>query len=281
MTTAMLWSGFRWWFFWNVALMWLVGGVFTHWPTHTHTHRQPGYKTWGSWEESWTLCTCPQMLPRIRACSGNSEFVYHLLRSWRKSIPLQPALLPSLRDCIFRQIERHQKVIFVDCLDCLNPAILFQHEAAVSWYILNHFCAGPVYQLRCGHVYHTECLKKWFEQRASCPLCLKEFGKVDPCQKWDRCLCRCMTTHHSGCTVRTLLLQDSSMCIIASMQSATQTRLTSGYTTYEDWNNMEEPTVSLDVLLFRLAGALTDIEHILPVLYWKGLRMANMAVRCW
>jgi hypothetical protein len=46
-------------------------------------------------------------------------------------------------------------------------------------------------------------------------------------------------------------------------------------------NNMEEPTVSLDVLLFRLAGALIDIENILPVLYWKGLRMANMAVRCW
>ncbi|CAK9090420.1 Probable E3 ubiquitin-protein ligase DTX3 (Protein deltex-3) (Deltex3) (RING finger protein 154) (RING-type E3 ubiquitin transferase DTX3), partial [Durusdinium trenchii] len=37
---------------------------------------------------------------------------------------------------------------------------------------------GPVFRLQCGHVYHTECLKKWFEQRASCPLCLKGFGKV-------------------------------------------------------------------------------------------------------
>lgn len=44
--------------------------------------------------------------------------------------------------------------------------------------------SGPVYQLRCGHVYHTECLKKWFEQRASCPLCLKEFGKVVGTQPW-------------------------------------------------------------------------------------------------
>lgn len=37
---------------------------------------------------------------------------------------------------------------------------------------------GPVFQLQCGHVYHTDCLKKWFEQRASCPVCLKKFGKV-------------------------------------------------------------------------------------------------------
>lgn len=43
-----------------------------HTLANPHTHRQPGYKTWGSWEESWTSWTCPQMLPRIRACSGNS-----------------------------------------------------------------------------------------------------------------------------------------------------------------------------------------------------------------
>ncbi|CAE8717064.1 unnamed protein product [Polarella glacialis] len=37
---------------------------------------------------------------------------------------------------------------------------------------------GPVFVLRCGHAYHTECLKRWFAERRRCPRCQLDFGKV-------------------------------------------------------------------------------------------------------
>lgn len=54
----------------------------------------------------------------------------------------------------------------------------YHHRLSQYCIILSLWRAGPVFQLQCGHVYHTDCLKKWFEQRASCPVCLKKFGKV-------------------------------------------------------------------------------------------------------
>ena len=44
--------------------------------------------------------------------------------------------------------------------------------------VMSNASTGAVIELPCQHVYHAKCLEKWFEQRASCPLCLKEFGKV-------------------------------------------------------------------------------------------------------
>lgn len=35
-----------------------------------------------------------------------------------------------------------------------------------------------VFQLKCGHVYHTRCLEQWFETRRRCPECQKDIGKV-------------------------------------------------------------------------------------------------------
>merc|ERR1719414_1235507 len=36
----------------------------------------------------------------------------------------------------------------------------------------------PVFELTCGHAYHTDCLTQWFEQRKRCPQCQQDFGKV-------------------------------------------------------------------------------------------------------
>lgn len=38
--------------------------------------------------------------------------------------------------------------------------------------------ASSVFELHCGHVYHTDCLKQWFDSRRRCPQCQKDFGKV-------------------------------------------------------------------------------------------------------
>lgn len=37
---------------------------------------------------------------------------------------------------------------------------------------------GPVFTLRCGHAYHTDCLQRWFEERRRCPRCQQDFGKM-------------------------------------------------------------------------------------------------------
>ena len=37
---------------------------------------------------------------------------------------------------------------------------------------------APVFLLRCEHVYHTACLRQWFNQRKRCPQYQKELGKV-------------------------------------------------------------------------------------------------------
>lgn len=37
---------------------------------------------------------------------------------------------------------------------------------------------GPVFALRCGHAYHTDCLQRWFSERRRCPRCLQDFGKM-------------------------------------------------------------------------------------------------------
>ena len=37
---------------------------------------------------------------------------------------------------------------------------------------------GGVFALDCEHVYHTACLRQWFNQRKRCPQCQKEFGRV-------------------------------------------------------------------------------------------------------
>lgn len=36
----------------------------------------------------------------------------------------------------------------------------------------------PVFELKCGHAYHTDCLRQWFQQRKRCPQCQQDFGKV-------------------------------------------------------------------------------------------------------
>jgi len=38
--------------------------------------------------------------------------------------------------------------------------------------------AGNVFELKCGHAFHKECLEQWFLQRKRCPACNKDFGKV-------------------------------------------------------------------------------------------------------
>jgi len=38
--------------------------------------------------------------------------------------------------------------------------------------------SGPVFELQCGHAYHTDCISHWFKQRRRCPQCQKDFGKV-------------------------------------------------------------------------------------------------------
>lgn len=38
--------------------------------------------------------------------------------------------------------------------------------------------SARVFKLVCGHVYHNQCLEKWFETRRRCPECQKDFGKV-------------------------------------------------------------------------------------------------------
>ena len=30
---------------------------------------------------------------------------------------------------------------------------------------------SSIYKLRCGHTFHTECLRKWFFRNKTCPLC--------------------------------------------------------------------------------------------------------------
>lgn len=35
-----------------------------------------------------------------------------------------------------------------------------------------------VFELQCGHNYHTDCIKHWFGQRKRCPQCQKDYGKV-------------------------------------------------------------------------------------------------------
>lgn len=37
---------------------------------------------------------------------------------------------------------------------------------------------SSVFELQCGHAYHTDCINQWFEQRRRCPQCQKDFGKI-------------------------------------------------------------------------------------------------------
>jgi len=37
---------------------------------------------------------------------------------------------------------------------------------------------NPVFQLSCGHAYHSTCIKHWFDQKKVCPQCNQNFGKV-------------------------------------------------------------------------------------------------------
>lgn len=36
----------------------------------------------------------------------------------------------------------------------------------------------PVFQLRCGHLFHAPCLEEWFKSKQRCPQCQTNFGKV-------------------------------------------------------------------------------------------------------
>lgn len=36
----------------------------------------------------------------------------------------------------------------------------------------------PVLELLCGHVYHVECIKHWFQEKRRCPQCQRHFGKI-------------------------------------------------------------------------------------------------------
>mmetsp|Transcript_43324 Transcript_43324/g.110259 ORF Transcript_43324/g.110259 Transcript_43324/m.110259 type:complete len:370 (+) Transcript_43324:94-1203(+) len=38
--------------------------------------------------------------------------------------------------------------------------------------------AGPVFQLRCQHIYHKDCIEHWFNNKQRCPQCQQDFGKV-------------------------------------------------------------------------------------------------------
>ena len=44
-------------------------------------------------------------------------------------------------------------------------------------------CLQPIHNdsqcrmLNCYHIFHSECLVKWFSDRANCPICKKSFGK--------------------------------------------------------------------------------------------------------
>lgn len=45
-----------------------------------------------------------------------------------------------------------------------------------------------VFQLNCGHAYHSACLEQWFETRRRCPECQKDFGKIIGDQPRTGCL---------------------------------------------------------------------------------------------
>ncbi|CAJ1347647.1 unnamed protein product, partial [Effrenium voratum] len=58
-----------------------------------------------------------------------------------------------------------------------GDAVMEESNASCAW---RAPCSaeGAVFKLHCGHFFHTNCIKRWFEQRAQCPLCQKDFGKV-------------------------------------------------------------------------------------------------------
>ena len=36
-------------------------------------------------------------------------------------------------------------------------------------------CRQYVKQLKCGHVFHSKCIDRWFQQKTNCPYCREEF----------------------------------------------------------------------------------------------------------
>ena len=129
-------------------------------------------KHWKKDEISGLCPTCAFQSQKVqRTAITNWWSQTDVPRSWTTR-PIRFPLILLLKDWVTGSLNRYTQFKELS-LTYATYAIIIS-----SQYCHFDLSAGPVFQLQCGHVYHTDCLKKWFEQRASCPVCLKKFGKV-------------------------------------------------------------------------------------------------------
>ena len=101
-----------------------------------------------------------------------------------------PNSMEIIRECIdlhcnlrAEYIARHQThplAAAVSAVDCL-PTVIANEELVAQGMLLCAVCQNEisigmrVKQLRCNHLFHRNCIRKWYYRRLSCPLCRNEF----------------------------------------------------------------------------------------------------------
>ena len=76
--------------------------------------------------------------------------------------------------------QTHPLAAAVSAVDCL-PTVIANEELVAQGMLLCAVCQNEisigmrVKQLRCNHLFHRNCIRKWYYRRLSCPLCRNEF----------------------------------------------------------------------------------------------------------
>ena len=97
------------------------------------------------------VCICLSVLKPIRALEQNEDDVERGRSKYSSYLFSNSISLSHLKkENVFK--EKH-------CPVCLE----------------NFVATKAMVKLPCAHIFHHECIEKWFDQRLSCPLCQKTF----------------------------------------------------------------------------------------------------------
>ncbi|CAL8074323.1 unnamed protein product [Calicophoron daubneyi] len=91
------------------------------------------------------------------------QLLRQLIRFVRHNAGVPPATKEELDRLPCFAITNSQTEQFKSCAICMEP------------YQSGESCM----QMKCEHVFHTDCLRKWLEQHASCPMCRKDLSGND------------------------------------------------------------------------------------------------------